>query len=111
MLKMIHRQFIDLAIGLAKAGIVTNFKGQNCGAIEENGELTVKYYLEPKDVEITDDFEYIEEAVSEFCARAMEYMQSCHKEGNKPGRLPEKELCESVESVKEEKDGQTKLLQ
>ena len=31
--KLLHRQFIELAIGLAKAGVVTKFRGECCGAI------------------------------------------------------------------------------
>ena len=31
--KLLHRQFIELVIGLAKAGVVTKFRGDCCGAI------------------------------------------------------------------------------
>ena len=44
-IKMLHRQFIDLVIGLAKVGVITEFREECCGAVYENGELVVKYYL------------------------------------------------------------------
>jgi hypothetical protein len=75
-LRILHRQFIDLAIGLAKVGIVTVFEGDRCGAIVENEETIVKYYLEPQNITITQDLEVIEEAVYQFCAQAMAFLQS-----------------------------------
>ena len=50
-----HRQFIDLAIGLAKAGIITVFNGECCGGLMENDEIVVKYYLEPDNITLTED--------------------------------------------------------
>lgn len=58
-IKFLHRQFIELAIGLAKAGIVTTFDSLRCGLLVEPDEAIVKYYLLPEEAIFAEDLKYI----------------------------------------------------
>jgi hypothetical protein len=43
--KEMHRQFIELAIFLAKHCIVTTFSPNRCGVVMKDGNTQLKYYL------------------------------------------------------------------
>jgi hypothetical protein len=43
--KEMHRQFIELAIYLAKNFIATSFEGSRCGVVIAESKGTLKYYL------------------------------------------------------------------
>ena len=62
-LKIMHQQFIELAISLAKAGIITTFDSKCCGANNEAFGIILKYYLEPGQIKITEDLDITQEAV------------------------------------------------
>ena len=98
-IKVLHRQFIDLSLGLAKVGIITEFQENNCGFLFEEGKYLVKYYVEPEQITITEDLEVVEEAVMKFCAEAMKYMQSfsTHSEMTLAGSMSESCLSNSID--------------
>jgi hypothetical protein len=43
--KELHKQFISLAIYLAKNYILTSFNPNRCGVVLNEGKLLIKYYL------------------------------------------------------------------
>lgn len=43
--KQLHRQFIELAIFLAKHCIITSFNPTRCGMVIKEGQNLLKYYL------------------------------------------------------------------
>jgi hypothetical protein len=53
--KEMHRQFIELAIYLAKNCIVTAFNPERCGMVVNENRSTLKYYLPLPDINITDN--------------------------------------------------------
>lgn len=66
-IKVMHQQFIDLIISLAKTGIVTTFDCICCGACSEAEGIVLKYFLDASKITITDDLKIIEESVYNFC--------------------------------------------
>lgn len=52
-IKIMHQQFIELVINLAKEGIITTFDSKNCGGSHEADGIALKYYLDPVEVILT----------------------------------------------------------
>lgn len=53
--KELHKQFIELAIYLAKQYILTSFNPSRCGVIINDKKSLIKYYLPLNDITFTDN--------------------------------------------------------
>lgn len=71
-----HRQFIELAIYLAKNCIVTTFSPERCGVVIKEDKSTLKYYLPLPDINITDNRTTLERSVHLFNVQSMHYLDT-----------------------------------
>lgn len=74
--KEMHRQFIELAIYLAKNCIVTTFNPERCGVVINENKSTLKYYLPLPDINITDNRTTLERSVQLFNVQSMHYLDT-----------------------------------
>lgn len=74
--KDLHRQFIELAIYLAKHYVATPFNPERCGAMMQDKKTVVKYYLPIGEITITDNISLLERSVQLFNLQSMHYLDS-----------------------------------
>jgi hypothetical protein len=72
----IHRQFIELAIYLAKHCILTAFNPSRCGAVISEDRTVIKYYLPLNDITITTNRSALERAVQLFNVQSMHHLDT-----------------------------------
>ena len=80
--KDMHRQFIELAIYLAKNCIVTAFSPQRCGVVIKEDKSTLKYYLPLADISLTDNRTMLERSVQLFNVQSMHYLDTLFNQEN-----------------------------
>jgi len=71
-----HRQFIELAIYLAKNGILTTFSPCRCGTLVNESKTCLKYYLPLCDITLTNNRDMLERAVQLFNVQSMHYLDT-----------------------------------
>ena len=71
-----HRQFIELAIYLAKNFIITSFAPNRCGVLINESQSTLKYYLPLNEITITDNRSMLERSVQLFNVQSMLYLDT-----------------------------------
>lgn len=74
--KEMHRQFIELAIYLAKNFILTTFSPKRCGVVVNEGTSILKYYLPLNEITLTDNRSSLERSVQLFNVQSMHYLDS-----------------------------------
>jgi hypothetical protein len=74
--KEMHRQFIELAIFLAKNCILTTFAPHRCGVLTNDDKNTLKYYLPLNEISITNNRNMLERSVQLFNVQAMHYLDT-----------------------------------
>lgn len=74
--KDIHRQFIELAIYLAKHCILTAFNPSRCGAVISEERTVIKYYLPLNEITITSNRSTLERAVQLFNVQSMHHLDT-----------------------------------
>lgn len=74
--KDLHKQFIELAIHLAKHSILTSFSPSRCGAVLTEGRVLVKYFLPLNQIVITSSRNMLERAVQLFNLQSMHYLDT-----------------------------------
>ncbi len=72
--KEIHRQFIELAIFLAKHCMVTSFSASRCGVVVKEEQTILKYYLPLQEITITDNRSNLERFVGLFNVQSMQHL-------------------------------------
>lgn len=73
-MKNLHRQFIELAIYLAKHYVATSFNPKRCGAMTVDKKTVVKYYLPIGEIRISDNISLLERSVQLFNLQSMHYL-------------------------------------
>lgn len=71
-----HRQFIELAIYLAKNCILTTFNPERCGIVINENRSLLKYYLPLQDITITNNISMLERSVQLFNVQSMHYLDT-----------------------------------
>lgn len=74
--KEIHRQFIEMAIYLAKNCILTTFSPSRCGVVVSEANSTLKYYLPLNEITLTDQRSLLERSVHLFNVQSMHYLDT-----------------------------------
>lgn len=74
--KDIHKQFIELAIYLAKNNLTTNFDPSYCGVIVNDNKSILKYFLFLPKLVITNDRNKLERFVQAFNVESMNFVDS-----------------------------------
>ena len=74
--KELHKQFIELAIYLAKQYILTSFNPARCGVIINDKKSLIKYYLPLNDITFTDNISTLERSVQLFNLQSMHYLDT-----------------------------------
>lgn len=74
--KELHKQFIELAIYLAKQYILTSFNPSRCGVIINDKKSLIKYYLPLNDITFTDNISTLERSVQLFNLQSMHYLDT-----------------------------------
>jgi hypothetical protein len=76
-----HRQFIELAIYLAKNCILTTFNPNRCGVVINEAKSTLKYYLPLPEITVTNSREALERSVNLFNVQSMHYLDTLAQQG------------------------------
>lgn len=74
--KQLHRQFIELAIFLAKNCILTSFSPARCGVVAGEGGSVLKFYLPLPEIAICLDRNVLERSVQLFNVQSMHYLDT-----------------------------------
>jgi hypothetical protein len=77
--KELHRQFIELAIFLAKNSLITNFHASRCGIILKEGKSQVKYYLPFNEIHFETNRDLLERAVQLFNVQSMHHLDTINQ--------------------------------
>jgi hypothetical protein len=79
--KEMHRQFIELAIYLAKNCLITSFIPTRCGIVIKEGRTLLKYYLPLNEITITSNRSTLERFVQVFTLQSMHYLDYLVNQG------------------------------
>jgi hypothetical protein len=74
--KLLHKQFIELAIYLAKQSILTSFNPSRCGMIINERKTLIKYFLPLNEIVITNNISTLERSVQLFNIQSMHYLDT-----------------------------------
>ena len=74
--KQMHKQFIELAIFLAKNCILTTFSPSRCGVVVNEEKSILKYYLPLNELSITNDRSLLERSVHLFNVQSMHHLDT-----------------------------------
>jgi hypothetical protein len=74
--KELHKQFIELAIHLAKHSILTSFSPNRCGVTVSGERTTVKYFLPLNEIVLTSSISMLERSVQLFNLQSMHYLDT-----------------------------------
>lgn len=77
--KELHKQFIELAIYLAKQYILTSFNPARCGVIINERKTIIKYFLPLNEIIITDNISMLERSVQLFNLQSMHYLDTLNQ--------------------------------
>jgi hypothetical protein len=74
--KELHRQFIELAIHLAKNSILTSFSPSRCGVVATGERTLVKYFLPLNEIVLTSSRSMLERSVQLFNLQSMHFLDT-----------------------------------
>jgi hypothetical protein len=72
----LHKQFIELAIHLAKHSILTSFSPGRCGVVVSGERTTIKYFLPLNEIVLTSSINMLERSVQLFNLQSMHYLDT-----------------------------------
>ncbi len=76
LVKELHKQFIQLAIFLAKNYIITSFSPERCGVISSQDKTIIKYYLPLSQIIVTNNISMLERSVQLFNLQSMHFLDT-----------------------------------